>query len=132
MSQDDKFARVVNMIRELTKDNDNQSLAINILISSSSGDGIGFGNTIIKMESGTAVAFITESQVRRLHDLKDEIVRLEARVGSKSFRVISSHVWWSLNKAMSVGSMRKIPSEKFTLAERHLEAWIARLNATQQ
>ena len=132
MSQDDKFARVVNMIRELTKDNDNQSLAINILISSSSGDGIGFGNTIIKMESGTAVACITESQVRRLHDLKDEIVRLEARVGSKSFRVISSHVLWSLNKAMSVGSMRKIPSEKFTLAERYLEAWIARLNATQQ
>ncbi len=84
------------------------------------------------MESGTAGACITESQVRRLHDLKDEIVRLEARVGSKSFRVISSHVWWSLNKAMSVGSMRKIPSEKFTLAERYLEAWIARLNATQQ
>lgn len=132
MSQEDKFACVVNMIREATKESNNQNLAINILISSAStGDGMGFGNVVIKntLPSETSGECITESQVRRLHDLKDEIVRLEFCVGSKSRRFRASNVWWSLNRAMNVGSMRKIPVGKFAHAERYLESWIARLNA---
>lgn len=63
--------------------------------------------------------------MRKLHDLKDDIVKLEA-VGKRD-PATPQRVWGALNKAMGVGAMRMIPAEKFRDAEKYLQTWIGRL-----
>lgn len=105
-----------------------------ITINAGNGDGNGIGNTIIKTERVTNKTIatpkpgdehITEEQVRKLHDLKDEIIKLE-KLGKRD-PATAGRVWYSLNKAMGVGAMRMIPAGKFRAAEKHLQSWIGRL-----
>lgn len=105
-----------------------------INITAGNGDGNGIGNTIIKTEKVISrttakpqpgIEHITEDQVRRLHDLKDEILRLEAL--AKKDPATNQRVWSALNKKMRVGAMRMIPAVKFKDAEKYLLTWIALL-----
>jgi len=100
------------------------------------GDGnvVGNNNTVIKTERVVrkivarpvpGVEHINEVQVARLHSLKDEILKLEA--ATKRDPATPQRVWSSLNKKMSVGSMRMIPSAKFAAAERYMLTWIGQL-----
>ena len=112
-----------------TKNVTNTSIEIN-------GDGnlVGDNITYIKADRHTTkvradpkpgVEHIDESQVRRLHDLKDEIVRLEAL--AKKDPATHQRVWSALNKKMRVGAMRMIPQTKFKAAEKFLLTWIGQL-----
>ena len=74
--------------------------------------------TRVHAEPKPGAEHIIESQVRRLHDLKDEILRLEAL--AKRDPATAARVWGSLNKKMRVGAMRMIPASKFQDAERYL------------
>jgi len=105
-----------------------------ITINAGNGDGNGIGNTIIKTERVTNKTIatpkpgdehITEEQVRKLHDLKDEILKLE-KLGKRD-PATAQRVWAALNKAMGVGAMRMIPAAKFRAAEKYLQSWIGRL-----
>lgn len=105
-----------------------------ITVNAGDGDGNGIGNTIIKTERVTRKTIatpkpgeehITEAQVRKLHDLKDDIIKLEA-IGKKN-PATPQRVWAALNKAMGVGAMRMIPAAKYRAAEKYLQAWIGRL-----
>ncbi len=96
---------------------------------------IGHGNVITQKVTSKVVAkpkpgveHISESQVRRLHDLKDEIIRLEKIAKRKP--ATYQRVWTSLNKKCGVATMRMIPIEKFDLAEKYFLSWIARLTDT--
>ncbi|MEW6648195.1 MAG: hypothetical protein AB1450_13430 [Pseudomonadota bacterium] len=105
-----------------------------------SGDGAVVGNnaivhnTIIKTERHTTRVtakpnptneHIDEDQVRRLHDLKDEILRLESM--AKRDPATPQRVWGAVNKKVGVGSMRMIPKSRFGAAEKFLLEWIGRL-----
>lgn len=104
------------------------------------GDGniVGNGNTVIKTEKYSpkvvvkpvpGAEHITESQVRRLHDLKDKVIKLELL--AKKNPVTHQQVWIKVNKACGVGRMRMIPLDKFKTAEKCLLQWIGRLNDTK-
>lgn len=97
---------------------------------------VGNNNTIIKTERHTTKVtakpepgkeHIDETQVRRLHDLKDEIVRLEQL--AKRNPATHQRVWSALNKHMRVGSMRMIQHRQFKKAEKYLLTWIGQLTA---
>lgn len=68
---------------------------------------------------------ITETQVARLHALKDEILKLEA--ATKNDPATPMRVWSALNTKMGVGAMRMIPTAKFKAAEKYLLTWIGQL-----
>lgn len=138
MFEEEKIAKVVSLIKESApssrKPRAKAVAPVSITITAGSGDGIGVGNTIIKTERVThrTVAtpkpgdeHITEAQVRKLHDLKDDILKLEA-VGKKD-PATPQRVWAALNKAMGVGAMRMIPAAKYRAAEKYLQTWIGRL-----
>lgn len=138
MFEDEKIAKVVSLIKDSAKPartpRAKPSAATSITINAGNGDGNGIGNTIIKTERVThrTVAtpkpgdeHITEAQVRKLHDLKDEILLMEG-VGKKD-PATAQRVWYSLNKAMGVGAMRMIPANKYRAAEKYLQMWIGRL-----
>lgn len=104
------------------------------------GDGniVGNNNTYIKTEKHInkvratprpGEEHITEDQVARLRDLKDEILRLEQLAKKKP--ATHQTVWASLNKRMNVGAMRMIPIGKFKAAEKYLLSWIGRLTRTK-
>ncbi|WP_051711585.1 hypothetical protein [Andreprevotia chitinilytica] len=80
---------------------------------------------IVKPQPGAE--HITEEQVRRLHDLKDQILELEPL--GKQNPATPQRVWNSLNKKMGVGAMRMIPAAKFKAAEKYLHEWLGRLAA---
>ena len=82
---------------------------------------VGNGNSMVitekhvikqKAEPKPGKEHITEQQVRRLHDLKDEIIRLEQI--AKRNPATHQRVWAAFNKAMGIGSMRMLPLNKFT------------------
>lgn len=129
--------KIVNLMRSSAPGQDqsgnNQSVHI-------AGDGniVGNGNTVIKTEKVTTkttatpipgAEHITESQIRVLHDLKDEIIRLESL--AKKDPATAQRVWSAVNKSCGVGSMRMIPLEKFNKAEKFLRQWIGRLTDTK-
>ena len=98
---------------------------------------VGNGNSMVttekhvikqKAEPKPGKEHITEQQVRRLHDLKDEIIRLEQI--AKRNPATHQRVWAAFNKAMGIGSMRMLPLNKFTRGEAYLLEWIGRLNST--
>jgi len=98
---------------------------------------VGNGNSMVvteryvvkqKAEPKPGEKHITEQQVRRLHDLKDEIIRLEQI--AKRNPATHQRVWAAFNKAMGIGSMRMLPIDKFSKGEAYLLAWIGRLNNT--
>lgn len=98
------------------------------------GNIVGNGNTVIKTEKLThktiaepkpGAEHITEEQVRRLHDLKDQIIQLEQ--AAKRNPATHQRVWSTLNKTMRVGSMRMIPKDKFNAAEKYMLGWIGQL-----
>lgn len=100
------------------------------------GDGnvVGNGNTVIKTEKVVHKTIarpqpgeehITEEQVRRLHDLKDQIIILEQ--AAKRDPATPQRIWSALNKKMRVGSMRMIPLGKFKAAEKYMLEWIGQL-----
>lgn len=137
MQEEEKKAKVVKLIKDAAKPavkpRRNRS-AVVVNIKAGNGDGNGIGNTIIKTEKVVSKTIatpqpgaehITETQVRRLHDLKDEILRLEAL--AKRDPATPQRVWASLNKKMGVGSMRMIPVTKFKAAEKYLLTWIGQL-----
>lgn len=141
MSEQEKLAHVARLINESVKPAQTsrkpRRAAANVptvTINVSGGDGNGIGNTIVKLEKlvtrtiakpNPGVEHITESQVRKLHDLKDEIVKLEA--AAKRDPATPQRVWARLNKAMDVGAMRMIPAAKFRAAEKFLQVWIGQL-----
>lgn len=137
MFEDEKIAKVVSLIKESAKPARKPSRkpsSSSITINTGNGDGNGIGNTIIKTERVTTKTIatpkpgaehITEAQVRKLHDLKDEIIKLESL--GKRDPATAQRVWGSLNKAMGVGAMRMIPASKARDAEKHLQSWIGRL-----
>jgi hypothetical protein len=85
--------------------------------------------TVTRAEPRPGVEHITEDQVRRLHDLKDEIVRLEAL--TKRNPASHQRVWATFNKKMGIGSMRMLPKGKFAAGEKFLAAWVGRLTASR-
>lgn len=142
MTEEEKKAKIVKLIKEasdVAKKSPRRSRKkadppASIIVKAGNGDGNGIGNTIIKTERVThkTVAtpkpgdeHITEEQVRKLHDLKDEILKLE-RLGKRD-PATAQRVWAALNKAMGVGAMRMIPAAKFRAAEKYLQSWIGRL-----
>lgn len=137
MNEEDKKSKVVKLIQEASKPNPvpSRRTASNVInIKVGNGDGNGIGNTIIKTERvihktvakpQPGIEHINEDQVRRLHDLKDEILRLEPL--AKRDPATNQRVWSSLNKKMRVGAMRMIPAVKFKDAEKYLLMWIAQL-----
>lgn len=138
MLDEEKKAKVVSLITGATKPQParrrNAAQGVVVKINARDGDGHGIGNTIIKTEKVVnktvakpqhGVEHITEDQVRRLHDLKDEILKLEA--AGKRTPATHMTVWGALNKKMGVGAMRMIPLGKFKAAENYLLTWIGRL-----
>ena len=138
MYEEDKIAKIVSLIQEsakpVRKPRTKAISPVTITINAGSGDGNGIGNTVIKTERITHKTIatpmpgeehITEAQVRKLHDLKDEILKLEA-VGKKD-PATAQRVWGALNKVMGVGAMRMIPAGKYRAAEKYLQTWIGRL-----
>lgn len=138
MFEDDKIAKVVSLIQESAKParkpRTKPAAQASITINAGNGDGNGIGNTIIKTEKVTNKTIatpkpgdehITETQVRKLHDLKDEIIKLEAL--GKRDPATAQRVWGALNKTMGVGAMRMIPASKYRAAEKYLQGWIGRL-----
>lgn len=137
MDEESKKAKVINLMKESAPKRKRQPSApkLSVVVNGGNGDGHGVGNTIIKTERHTTrtiaeprpgAEHITEEQVRQLHDLKDEIVRLEA-IGKKD-PATPQRVWSALNKAMRVGAMRMIPLDKFPSARKYLHSWIGRLS----
>lgn len=142
MSEEEKKNKIVKLIKEAS-DGEKKSprrprkkpdTPASIIVKTGNGDGNGIGNTIIKTERIThrTVAtpkpgdeHITEEQVRKLHDLKDDILKLEA--AGKKNPATPQRVWAALNKAMGVGAMRMIPAAKYRAAEKYLQTWIGRL-----
>jgi len=138
MEGDDKKAKVIDLIKASAKKPANPRhkavSAIRVDIRAGDGDGNGIGNTIIKTERVVTrtiatpqpgVEHITESQVARLHALKDEIIKLEAL--AKRDPATPQRVWAALNRKMKVGSMRMIPSAKFRVAVTFLQTWLGQL-----
>ncbi len=135
--EEEKIAKVVSLIKEAARPTRNprtKALPTVITINAGDGDGNGIGNTIIKTEKVVrktiakpqpGIEHITEAQVRRLHDLKDEIIKLEE--AGKRDPATPQRVWAALNKKMKVGAMRMIPATKFKAAEKHLLTWIGQL-----
>jgi hypothetical protein len=137
MSDDEKIAKVVSLMgstkpKPAPRRKPSSGTVVNI--KARDGDGHGIGNTIIKTEKVVnrtvatplaGVEHITEAQVRRLHDLKDEILKLEA--AGKRNPATPMRVWAALNKKMGVGAMRMIPLAKFKAAENYLLTWIGQL-----
>lgn len=138
MSEDDKKSNIINLMQSAVKKPRRRAAPpappLSLVVNAGDGDGHGIGNTIIKTKRVThkTIAIpkpgdehITEGQVRKLHDLKDEILKLEA-VGKKD-PATAHRVWAALNKAMGVGAMRMIPASKYRAAEKYLHTWIGRL-----
>ena len=140
MLEDEKIAKVVSLIKESAKPARKPRAkpvatpSITINVGNGDGDGNGIGNTIIKTEKVTNKTIatpkpgdehITEAQVRKLHDLKDEIIKLEAL--GKRDPATPQRVWGALNREMRVGAMRMIPAAKYRAAEKYLQSWIGRL-----
>lgn len=142
MTEEEKKAKIVKLIKEASdvaeksprRSRKKPDPPASIIIKTGNGDGNGIGNTIIKTERVThrTVAtpkpgdeHITEAQVRKLHDLKDDILKLEA--AGKKNPATPQRVWAALNKAMGVGAMRMIPAAKYRAAEKYLQTWIGRL-----
>ncbi|MDP3428968.1 MAG: hypothetical protein Q8R89_01410, partial [Desulfomicrobium sp.] len=86
-------------------------------------------STKVVVKPVQGVEHITETQVRRLHDLKDKVIKLELL--AKKNPVTHQQVWSKVNKACGVGRMRMIPLDKFKTAEKCLLQWIGRLNDTK-
>lgn len=139
MSEDDKKAKVINLMQAALKQprrrTTKPAATISLVVNAGDGDGHGIGNTIIKTERHVTktiaeprpgIEHITEDQVRKLHDLKDEIVRLEAL--GKQNPATPGRVWSALNKKMRVGAMRMIPLDKFSSAQKYLQEWIGQLS----
>lgn len=138
MPHSDPKEKIVHLIRSSTPEpNPTQGTSSTVNIS---GDGniVGNGNTIVNTERHTTrtiaktepgTEHITEAQVRRLHDLKDEIIRLE-NIAKKRPATYQS-VWVRVNKLCGVATMRLIPLEKFKKAETFMLQWIARLTGTK-
>lgn len=142
MSEEEKKDKIVKLIKDaadegkkpLRRPRKKPDLPFSITVTAGDGDGNGIGNTVIKTERVThrTVAtpkpgeeHITEAQVRELHDLKDDILKLEA--AGKKNPATPQRVWAALNKAMGVGAMRMIPASKFGAAKKYLQTWIGRL-----
>jgi len=137
MNEEEKKAKVVKLFADAAKPKraPRRNPAGNVInIKTGNGDGNGIGNTIIKTEKvitrttakpQPGSEHINEDQVRRLHDLKDEILRLESL--GKRDPATPQRVWSALNKKMRVGAMRMIPAAKFKDAEKYLLTWRAQL-----
>ncbi|WP_035056512.1 hypothetical protein [Andreprevotia chitinilytica] len=80
---------------------------------------------VVKPQPGAE--HITEEQVRRLHNLKDQILELEPL--GKQDPATPQRVWNALNKKMGVGAMRMIPASKFKAAEKYMHEWLGQLAA---
>ncbi|EGF13985.1 MULTISPECIES: transcriptional regulator [Haemophilus] len=72
---------------------------------------------------------INEKMARTLHDLVDEIVKLEKAVKQKpkSFQA----VWSSLNRHCGVTAYRLIALQDYEKAELYLRKWVGRLNSSK-
>ncbi|SHH34233.1 hypothetical protein [Desulfofustis glycolicus] len=128
--------KVVSLLKESRSDREKHNdhrITIN-----GNANAVGNGNTIIltekhitktKAEPKPGKEHINESQVRKLHDLKDKIIELE-RITKKN---PASHqkVWSVFNKKMGIGSMRMLPSAKFKAGEKFLNGWIGRLTSSR-
>ena len=142
MTEEEKKAKIVKLIKDAAgegkkpprRPRKKPEPPASITINAGDGDGNGIGNTIIKTERVThktvakpnpGAEHITEVQVRKLHDLKDDILKLEA--AGKKDPATPQRVWAALNKAMGVGAMRMIPAGKYRAAEKYLQTWIGRL-----
>lgn len=142
MTEEEKKAKIVKLIKDAAGEGKKPprhprkkpDLPFSITVNAGDGDGNGIGNTIIKTERVTHKTLatpkpgdehITEDQVRKLHDLKDDILKLEA--AGKRNPATPQRVWAALNKAMGVGAMRMIPAAKYRAAEKYLQTWIGRL-----
>lgn len=142
MSEEEKKDKIVKLIKDAASEGKKPPRRprkkpdppFSITVKAGDGDGNGIGNTIIKTERVTHKTIatpkpgeehITEAQVRKLHDLKDDILKLEA--AGKKNPATPQRVWAALNKAMGVGAMRMIPAAKYRAAEKYLQTWVGRL-----
>ena len=133
----DTKGKIVQLLKESTKENTNEPLSQEIKIKGNS-NVVGNGNTVIvtekhvtktKVEPKPGVEHITEEQVCRLHDLKDKIIELEAL--TKKDPATHLRVWRAFNKKMRIGSMRMLPATKFKTGEKYLQTWIGRLTGSK-
>ena len=131
----DKKRAVAGLLASAAAEDDPPREAVNVR---GNNNIVGNGNAIVITERHVTVTrarpqpgveHITEDQVRRLHDLKDEIVRLEAL--TKRNPASHQRVWATFNKKMGVGSMRMLPKGKFAAGEKFLSAWIGRLTTSK-
>jgi len=108
-------------------------------ITGSTAMGNGVGNTVIvtgtvnvvsntrpprRKPAPTDAEFIDPATIKRLHELKDEIVALELDTDKQ---MVARKVWKTLTGAMHVASMRQIPATKSAAAESYLKGWVSRL-----
>lgn len=135
MEEESKKGVVARILGETTaKKQDNGH---NVAITGNSNI-VGNGNSIVVTEKHVTVTravpkpgveHITEVQVARLHELKDEIIRLEQL--AKKNPATHRSVWARFNKKMQIGSMRMLPLEKFKDGEKFLLTWINGLLSTK-
>lgn len=134
MAKADPREEIVELMRSAPSAHEQAREQGNVVSISGNGNIVGNGNTVIKTERYITKTIarpvpgaehITESQVARLHELKDDILRLEAL--SKKDPATPQRIWSAVNKTCGVGSMRMIPLEKFKKAEKFMLQWRARL-----
>ena len=133
----DTKAKIFQLLKESTEEGTNKQPSQHIAINGNS-NVVGNGNTVVvtekhvtrtKAEPRPGVEHITESQVRKLHDLKDKIVELEGL--TKKNPATHQRVWTAFNKKMGIGSMRMLPAAKFKAGEKYLQTWIGRLTGSK-
>ncbi len=134
---EEKKKEVARLLKEVTPDKEGKTAGEKIDIKGNNNI-VGNGNTVIntekhvtvvKIEPKPGIVHITEAQVRRLHDLKDEILRLEAL--AKKQPATPQKIWAVFTKQMGCGRLRLLPLEKFKEGEKMLQMWIGRLNNTK-
>ncbi len=131
----DKKGEIIDFLTEKSRINKKQGIDKSIKIDGNNNI-VGNNNTIVNTARHTTKVVaepkpgeehIDERQVRRLHDLKDEIIRLEQL--AKRNPATPQRVWGALNKHVRVGAMRMIPKARFSKAEKYLLNWIGQLTA---
>lgn len=137
MMDEEKKKKVIRLLNEATAENEEKTIETKVDINGNNNI-IGNGNTVIntekhvtvvKVEPKPGVEHITEDQVCRLHDLKDEIIRLGKLAKKKP--ITPAAVWSALTKEMGCRRLRLIPLEKFEDSKKFLQIWIGRLNNTK-
>jgi hypothetical protein len=135
MDEESKRDAIARLLAGATAEKNEEKRNITI---SGNGNVIGNGNSVVVTEKHVTVTkvipkpgaeHITETQVARLHELKNEIIRLEQL--AKKTPATHHKVWASFNKKMKIGRMRMLPLEKFKDGEKFLLTWMNGLLSTK-